>query len=47
MPRAPKLLVIPAALLGILALAACGIPYHPQPGQGPYQYTPVPGGGGH
>lgn len=41
MPQVTGLL---AAVVVLLALAACAIPYHPLPGQQPYNYTPVPGG---
>lgn len=38
-----SLLLVPL-LASSVAVAAC-VPYRPQPGQYPYEYTPVPGGG--
>jgi hypothetical protein len=41
--RVPRLLPLLAVMLAALTLAGCGIPYHPQAGQGPYVYSPLPG----
>jgi len=44
MSRTPIRLAAAIVLSGLLAVTACCIPYHPLPGQGPYLYSPVPGG---